>query len=335
MIQSFTQILSDIEKRNFFPVYFFSGEENFNTDTLSNLLAENVLNETEKAFNLTILYGKETNPSMIKDYCLRFPMISEFSVTIIREAQELKSNLDELMPYFETPNKSNILVICYKYHKVDRKRKLYKLLESSKNVCFLESGRIKSESVPAWIEQYLKKKGYVITRSALQLMTEYVDNDLSYIANELDKLTIIQNESKQIDLNEIEKHIGISKTYNNFELQKALGYKDTRKLSTIINYYNRNPKSLILTMLIGTLFSYFSKACIMAYSNRDAKIVASELNVSWLLSEFMTTIKNYKGKLKDVIMIIEEYDLKSKGINSSNVSDNELLKEMVFKIVSL
>jgi len=335
MIHTFSHILSSIEQRIFFPVYFLSGEENYYTDTLSNLLSENVLNETEKTFNLTILYGKETSISVIKDYCIRFPMMAEYSVTIVREAQELKKGFDELIPYFENPNPSNILVICYKHNKVDGRSKLNKFLKDNKNVSYLESSRVKSDSVPNWIEQYLKKKGFVITKKALTLIVEYMDNDLSRIANELDKLVLIQNESRQIDLNEIEKHIGISKTYNNFELQKALTYRDIEKLTKIVNYFDINPKSLIFNLLIGTLFSHFSKACVLEYSKKDKKITASELNLGWHLDEYIQTIKSYKGKLIDVIAIIEEYDLKSKGINSNNSDHSELLKEMIFKIVSL
>jgi len=336
MIVNFNQILSELDKRIFHPVYFLTGDETYFIDTISNYIGQNILNETEKTFNLNILYGKEVNISQLKELCLRFPMMSELSITVLREAQELKKGLDELIPYMENPNKTNILVVCYKYGKLDGRGKLYKVLKNSNVCCLMEEKKIRDDMIPGWIEQYLKKRGFSITKRAILLLNEYLGNDLSKVVNELEKLILIQKESKYIDLSEVETNIGINKEYNNFELQKALSVRDIVKTTKIINYYSNNAKNISAQLMLGTLFSFFSKAYILENAGNKTSIIANEIGIQdWQVNDFLTTISNFRGKLTNILNMIYEYDLRSKGITDNNLSDLDLIKEITYKILTI
>lgn len=332
MANTFESIINNLKNKKYEPVYFLCGDEPYYIDSISNYIADNILNDSEKAFNQTVVYGKEIAPNAIIENALRYPMMAQYNILIVKEAQEIKK-IDELLPYIENPNKSSILVICYKYKKIDKRTKLYKTLNS--NACYFEGTKIYENKVSSWIESYLGLKNFKIKPQASALLTEYLGNDLSKVSNELNKLILIKNENEIIDLDDIEKHIGISKEYNIFELQKALGARDSKKVAKIFNYIKNNPKGNPIQALIGGLFNYFSKLFILAYSGTDFQLSCRELGIMpFLQGEYQKAIKNYHNKLEKVILVLEEFDLKSKGIGDNGTNPTELTKEMLFKILS-
>lgn len=336
MIVNFNQIVSDIENKKFYPVYILTGEEAYYIDAVSNMIENNILTESEKIFNQTTVYGRDTNVAAIKESCLRFPLMAEYNVIIVREAQEVKKLLDDMLPYFEKPNKSTILALCIKYQKLDKRTKVYKTLEKHPDCCLLESTKIKESLIVEWIENYLKKNDFRITRRASMLLSEYMGNNLSLLSSELDKLMLIKKNNRQIDLQEIETHIGISKEYNIYELQKALAGRDFIKTTKIFNYLNANPRSLPMNLLTAALFSYFMKAYVIEKPPKQSNTLHAEMGIEyWQLNELQTVVQNYRGKIEKVLEIIREYELKSKGINNREISENELLKELIFKIISV
>ncbi|HPD66127.1 MAG TPA: DNA polymerase III subunit delta [Bacteroidia bacterium] len=336
MILNFDKIASDIGHKKFYPVYILTGEEAYYIDAVSHLIENNVLAEHEKIFNQTIVYGKDINPAYIKEACLRFPMMAEYNVLIVREAQDCKKLMDEMLPYFERPNKSTILVLCIKYQKLDKRTKVYKSIEKNPDCCVLEASKIKENLLVEWIENYLKNNNFQITRRASILLADYLGNNLSTLSNELEKLILIKKDVRQIDLQDIETHIGISKEYNVYELQKALATKNIQKVTRIYNYLKNNSKAAAMNLITGTLFSYFFKAFVFENPKKNVNTLHSEMGMEyWQVNELQPAIQNYHGKIDKVLEIIREYELKSKGINSREIPDSELLKEMIFKILAV
>ncbi len=252
MAVSYEEIMSDLKNRIFKPVYFLAGEEPYYIDLISGYIEEKVLPEAEKSFNQMILYGDDTNIPSIIDLARRFPMMSNHQVIIIKEAQTLKK-IEDLVIYLEKPLNSTILVICYKYKTLDKRTKLFKVLET--HGVYFESARVRDYLIPGWIERYLMLKGIKTDPNASAMLTEYLGTDLHKIVNELDKLIITLPEGKpMITTGLIEKNIGISKDYNNFELQKAIGEKNIRKSNMIVHYFANNPKDNPLTL--NNIFSF-------------------------------------------------------------------------------
>ena len=279
MAVTYEEIISDLKKRIFKPVYFLAGEEPYYIDLISNFIEEKVLSEEEKAFNQMILYGDDTNIHAVIDTARRFPMMSSHQVIIIKEAQSLKK-IEELEIYLEKPLLSTILVFCYKYKTLDKRTKLYKSLDSSGS--YFESSRIRDYLIPGWIERYLMSKGIKTDPSASAMLTEYLGTDLHKIVNELDKLIITLSKDKPvITTTLIEKNIGISKDYNNFELQKAIGEKNILKANMIVHYFANNPKDNPITLSIASLFGYFSKLLTYHYlTDKSKNNVAAVLRVN-------------------------------------------------------
>jgi DNA polymerase-3 subunit delta len=330
---TFEQIVADIRKKIYYPVYLLHGEEPYFIDQITSLLEETVLTDPEKEFNQTVIYGRDTNPGLIIDYAMRFPMMSNYQVVIVKEAQDIEK-IDELQAYAEKPLKSTILVIAYKYRKVDQRKSFAKTVD--KNGVLFESARIYENKTPAWIQEQIQARGYRIVPQACQMLAEYLGNDLGRIINELEKLVINLPAGSTIDGAIIEKNIGISKDYNIFELQNALGKRDVMKANRIINYFTANPKVNPAVVVVTLLFNYFMK--VMIYHQLEDKSknnAASALSVGqWFVKDYEEAAENYTfRKLRTVIGILREYDLKIKGVNNASTDEGELLKEMVYRIL--
>jgi len=336
MAVTYEEIISDLKNRIFKPVYFLAGEEPYYIDLITEYIQEKVLPEDEKAFNQIILYGDDTNISAIIDTARRFPMMASHQVLIIKEAQSLKK-LDDLVIYLEKPLLSTILVFSYKYKTIDKRTKLYKTLES--NGVYFESARIRDYLIPAWIERYLMGKGIKTDPSASAMLTEYLGTDLHKIVNELDKLLITLPAGKPFITTElIEKNIGISKDYNNFELQKAIGEKNILKANMIVHYFANNPKDNPITLSIASLFGFFSKLLTFHYlTDKSKNNAAAVLKINpFFVKDYENSASKYNvSKTVQIISLLRTYDMKSKGFNDPGTDPGELLKELVFTILHL
>ena len=331
---TYEEIISDLKNRIFKPVYFLAGEEPYFIDLITEYIQEKVLPEAEKAFNQIVLYGDDTNIAAIIDTARRFPMMASHQVLIIKEAQSLKK-LDDLIIYLEKPLLSTILVFSYKYNTIDKRTKLYKTLES--HGIYFESARIRDYLIPAWIERYLMLKGIKTDPSASAMLTEYLGTDLHKIVNELDKLIITLPPGKPfITTALIEKNIGISKDYNNFELQKAIGEKNILKANMIVQYFANNPKDNPITLSIASLFGFFSKLLTFHYlTDKSKNNVAAVLKVNpFFVKEYENSASKYNvSKTVQIISLLRTYDMKSKGYSDPGTDPGDLLKELVFRIL--
>ena len=336
MAVTYEEIISDLKKRIFKPVYFLAGEEPYYTDLITDYIEEKILPEEEKAFNQIIYYGEDTTIPSIIETSRRFPMMSSHQVVIIKEAQTLKK-IEDLIYYLEKPLLSTILVFNYKYKVIDKRTKLFKALEN--HAVYFESAKLRDYQIPAWIERYLMTKGIKTDPSASAMLTEYLGTDLHKIANELDKLIITLPEGKPVITSAlIEKNIGISKEYNNFELQKAIGEKNTLKANMIVNYFDNNPKDNPITLSISSLFSFFSKLLTFHYLNDKSKNnVAAVLKVNpFFVKDYEIAAARYNAsKTVHIISLLRTYDMKSKGYGDLSSEPGDLLKELVFKILHI
>lgn len=343
-MSDFTQILSDLKKKVYHPVYFLMGEETYFIDAISDYIEHNVLDEMEKEFNQSVLYGRDVDLATVLSSAKRFPMMSSYQVVIVKEAQNIKefaakekADKDDKPPflsYIENPQKSTILVICYKYKSLDKRTSLAKSI--AKHAVLFEAKKLYENQVPDWILGYLKGKNYTMSPRAAALLTEYLGNDLSKIANELDKLMINLPAKSEITEQHIQDNIGISKDYNIFELQTALGKRDVLKANRIVNYFGSNSKDNPLVVTLSSLYSYFSKLLMYHFTpDKSKNNIASALGVNpFFVQDYERAARNFPvQKLRAIIGDLREYDLKSKGIDSGSVPEGELLKELVFKIL--
>ena len=336
MAATYEEIISDLKKKIFKPVYFLAGEEPYYIDLITEYIEEKILPESEKSFNQIILYGEDTTVPSIIDAARRFPMMSNHQVIIVKEAQSLKK-IEDLIYYLEKPLLSTILVINYKYKVLDRRTKFFKSLE--KLGVYFESQRLRDYQVPAWIERYLMTKGIKADPNASAMLTEYLGNDLHKIVNELQKLIITLPAGKPvITTSLIEKNIGISKDYNNFELQKAVGEKNIFKANQIVHYFADNPKDNPVTLSIASLFSYFTKVLLYHYlPDKSKNNVAASLKINpYFVREYELAASKYSAaKSVRIINLLRTYDMKSKGYGDLSSEPGDLLKELVFKILHL
>jgi DNA polymerase III subunit delta len=336
MAVTYEEIMSDLKNRIFKPVYFLAGEEPYYIDLITNYIEDKVLPEAEKAFNQMIIYGDDTNIPSIIDTARRFPMMASHQVIIIKEAQSLKK-IEDLVIYLEKPLLSTILVFSYKYKTLDKRTKLVKTLET--HGVYFESARVRDYLIPGWIERYLMLKGIKTDPSASAMLTEYLGTDLHKIVNELDKLIITLPAGKPvITTSLIEKNIGISKDYNNFELQKAVGERNILKANMIVHYFADNPKDNPITLSISSLFAYFSKLLTYHYlTDKSKNNVAAALKVNpFFVKEYENSATKYNvEKTVQIISLLRTYDLRSKGYNDPGTDPGDLLKELVYKILHL
>lgn len=330
---SFETILSDLKKKIYYPVYLLIGEEPYFIDAISDYIEEHVLTDSEKEFNQTVLYGMDVDFPSVISYARRFPMMANYQVVIIKEAQDA-GDLDELTPYLQQPLASTILVICYKYGKID-KRKSYARLISGTGILF-ESSRLYDNKIPGWIESYVKDLNYGISAKACFMLTEFLGSDLSRIVNEVHKLILNTPQGAEIDADVVERNIGISKDFNVFELQKALGSRQVVKANQIIRHFGANPRENPMIKVVPILASFFTKVLLYQHlQDKSRNNAASVLGINpFFLQDYQETARNYQpAKVKAVIGILREYDLKSKGVDNVTASDGELMKELVFRIL--
>ena len=331
---TFEKILEELKNKIYHPLYFLMGDEPYFIDLISGYIEKNVLTESEKSFNQTVVYGNDIDVGNLSNTARRYPMMAQYQVVIVKEAQNLK-NIDDLVYYVEKPLKSTILVINYKYKKLDKRKKLYTAL--SKNGIVFESSKLYENQVPDWITVFLKNKGLTIQPAAALLIAEFLGTDLGKIVNELEKLIIsIPSGEKVITSLHIEQNIGISKDYNNFELHNALISKDALKAFRIVDYFDKNPKNNPLIVTITSLFYFFSKVLhYHSLKDKSKQVVAAALKINpYFVSDYQKAARSFPpGNVIQIISYLREYDLKSKGIGNLSASDGDLLKELIFKIL--
>lgn len=335
------EIIKDLQQKKYKPVYLLHGDEPYYIDLIGNYAEQHLLPDAEKGFNQTVFYGKDTDVMTVLGAAKRYPMMADYQVVLVKEAQDMKWGSDDtdkksinpLLNYLENPLPSTILVFCYKHGKFDKRKKAFKAIEKSGIV--FESAPLYDSKVPGWIEDFILKKGYKINQQASLMLAEYLGNDLSRIANELEKLMLNVAAGAEITLKHIQDNIGISKEYNVFELQTALAKKDAFKANQIINYFEANPKANPIVLVLGNLNNYFSKVLIYHYvKDKSPQNLARELGVSpYFVKDYEQAARSYNyGKTMQIISYLREYDVKSKGVES-NTTHGELMKELVFKIL--
>jgi DNA polymerase-3 subunit delta len=333
MAITYEEIIGNLQKKIYHPIYFLMGEEAYFIDKISDYITDHVLSEAEKGFNQSVLYGKDLEPHVIMANARRFPMMANHQVIIVREAQNIKK-IEELESYVKNPLSSTILVISYKYKTLDKRKTFTKLLDQ-KGILF-ESKKIYDNQLPNWISSYLKNLQYTISPQAAAMISEYLGTDLSKVANELDKLIISLPAGSQITPDHIEKNIGISKEFNVFELQNALGERDLLKANRIINYFGANPSSNGVPAVTASLFSYFSKLLNYHFlEDKSQNNVASVLQVHpFFVKTYVSAAKNFNiKKCVEIVSLLREYDMKSKGFGNVSASPADLQREMIYRIL--
>ncbi|MDI1355398.1 MAG: DNA polymerase III subunit delta [bacterium] len=349
------QILLDLKRKIYKPIYFLSGEEPHYIDVISDYIEQHVLSETDREFNQTVVYGKDVDLGGILALAKQFPMMSEYNVVIVKEAQNIKelnkkadeepepgdasktstsSGTQQFLHYINNPQPSTILVFGFKYKTLDKRSALAKALQ--KKAVYLESAKLYDNQVPEWVGNYVKEKGYTIGPKAIFLLSEFLGSELSKISNEIDKLLISLPAGKEITAELVQDNIGISKDFNVFELQDALAKKDVLKANRIINYFASNEKQHAAPMVLGMLYSYFSKIFRYHFLADKSKFgAAKELGVNpYFVDGLSRAAANYNSqKLRYIFSCLKEYDLKSKGVDNTSITYGELMKELVFKIL--
>lgn len=329
-----TEILENLKKKIYHPIYVLMGEEPYFIDLISDYIANNVLQEGERSFNQTILYGKDTDKDILLTVARRFPMMAANQVVILKEAQYFKDIEDDLLNYVENPLNSTILVICYKYKSLDKRKKFLKIA-AEKGVVF-ESPKIYESQLFTWINKYCSENKYKIDPQASAMLAEYLGTEISKVANELDKLMILLPQGSTISPLDIEKNIGISKDYNIYELQNAIGEKDILKANRIINHFGANQKQNPIQKTISSLYFYFNKLLKFQFlQDKSRNNITKVLGVSpYFVDGFLKAAKNYPTKkIVEIIALLREIDMKSKGIGNVSASEIDLQRELIYKIL--
>jgi len=328
-----TQILKDLKAKKYAPVYFLQSDESYFVDQVSDYIEKNVLDEGEKAFNQVVLYGKETDFKQVMDQARQFPMMASHRVVIVKEAQEM-STLEKLTDYIAQPSDQTILVLAHKHKKVDkRKKKLWKAI--SDNAVVLETKKIYDNQVPSYITKISNEKGLQMSPRVAQVLAEHLGASLAKINNELDKLSLNLEKGTEVNLEHIEQYVGISKDYNVFELQKAIGKRDKSKAYKIINYFSKNAKAHPIQMHVGSLYSYFCKLLVAKkYERADNRTFAAKVKVSpFFADEYKSAARNYSStQLQKALSLIHVMDKQSKGVDSRNQTTLGIYQQFLFQI---
>jgi len=327
------QLITDIKEGKIAPIYFLMGEEPYYIDVVSNYIESHVLQEEEKGFNQIVLYGKEVSIQDIVSNSKRYPMMAERQVVIVKEAQNLIKTIEQLVDYAKNPQPTTVLVFNYKYKTLDKRKALYKAL--SKTAVVFESKKIYEEKVPSWIQSFLQSKQISITPKASLMLAEFLGNDLSKITNELNKLEIVMGAKKEITPEIIEQNIGISKDFNNFELQKALGNLDHKKAYQIVQYFAQNSKQHPFVLTTSILYMYFTKLMTLhTVRDRNPGTVAKALGVNpYFVNDYIAVSRNFPMKrISGVLETLRIYDTKSKGVGA-NLSPKDLYNELIYNIL--
>jgi len=327
------KIINEIKAGDIKPIYFLMGEEPYYIDKLTEFIEQNILEEHERDFNQTILYGRDVSIEDIVGNAKRYPMMAERQVVIVREAQDLSRTIDNLESYVENPQPTTVLVFAYKYKSLDKRKKLVKLL--GKQGVIFESKKLYDNQVGDWLKRVLQGKKLAIEPKAIAMFVDFLGNDLSKIANEINKLAIILPEGSTITPNIIEENIGFSKDFNPFELRKAIGERNQLKAYQIANYFAENQKENPNVLTIGLVFGFFSQ--LLQYhglKDRNPKNVATVLKVHpFFVKDYDIALKNYPmKKVSSIVATLRDIDVKSKGVGANSLPPGDLLKEMLIKI---
>ena len=326
-------LLKEIRNKKFEKIYFLHGEEPYFIDVLTKAIQDNALEESERDFNQSILYGKDAEVLSLISELKSYPMMAERRLVILKEAQYFKA-IEQLESYLENPANSTIFVICYKYKTFDARKKTLK--NALKNGVVFKSEKVKEYQLAEWIQQYIKTIGYELTSKACMLLIESLGNDLGRIVKELEKLAVLIEKGTIINENHIEENIGISKDYNVFELTNAVANKDNLKALKIVDYFEHNPKAADLVFVISNLFKFFSQIMRIHFlPNKSREAVAQALGVHPFVAGELTNAKNKYDprKIAANIALIHEYDLKSKGVGNTSATQGELMREMVYQLI--
>ncbi len=328
------KIIADWNKKQFQPIYWLEGEEDFFIDKVVHYAENHILNSNEAEFNLSVFYGKDAAWVDVVNACRRYPMFAERQVVLLKEAQQMR-DIEKLETYFENPLKSTIFVVSYKDKKLDGRTKFAKLVKDK--AVLITTKKLYENQLADWTQQLVQTRGLTISQKALSLIVDHIGNDLSRINNEIEKLSINLGERKNISDDDVEKYIGVSKEFNVFELQSALAKKDLSKAIRIISYFEANPKAAPLQLMLPTFYSFFSKVyMIHGLQSKDEKSVAAALNIKDFQSkELLLTARIYTySNVENVLLLLHQYNLKSVGINSTGIETASLLKELVVKMMA-
>ncbi|MFT5862095.1 MAG: DNA polymerase-3 subunit delta [Flavobacteriales bacterium] len=334
IVQHAKNIVTDIKNGVIKPIYFLSGEEPYFIDQISDYIEDNLLDEADKGFNQMVLYGRDVTVEDIVGNAKRYPMMAERQVVIVKEAQELSRTIDKLSSYVDNPQPSTVLVVCYKYKKLDGRKALAKSLK--KSGIHYESKKLYENQVGDWLRRVLIDEGYHIQPKAAQILVDYLGTSLGKIKNELEKLMIVLPKGSEITPEAIEENIGISKDFNSFELRKAVGERDVVKAQRIAQYFTQNPKDNPLVLTISSLYGFFSN--LLKYHGlptKDKGTVAKVLGVNpFFVGEYTTAARHYPmKKVSQIVTLLREADVKSKGVGASQFAAHDILKEVLVKIM--
>lgn len=326
------KIIKDWKQGNLKSVYWLEGEDTYHIDYLTDYAQKNILSPEQLDFNLSLFYGKDTDVAHVVNACMRYPVFSDRQLVILKEAQHLK-DIESLEPYILSPLASTILIIAHKEKKIDGRSKFAKILKE--HTVFIQSNKLKENELPGWIQDYIASKGYHPTRKTVFLLAEHIGNDLSKIVNELEKLFIHLADRKDITEEDVESCIGISKEYNIFELQQAIGKKDFSASFKILQYFEHNPKAAPVQLLLPVLYSYFSKVYMLLNAVGDDKSIAAQTGINaWFMKDYRQTASAYGSKgIEAAMLLLHTYNLKSIGINNSVSGDAALMKEFLGKMM--
>ena len=332
---NFKEIIKSIENENYQPIYFLNGENTYFIDKISDKLLNSVLEDSERDFNETIFYGKESNPEMILDVCKRYPVMSSYQLVVVREAQHLSKTLSYFENYFKKPVPSTILVFCFKGKKIDKRKSVGKLL--SKLNYIYDSDPIKEYQLPDWIISCANENNIKFDRQAIVLFAEFLGNNLSEIEKNIQKLQLLISEGQIVDIDMIQKHIGFSKEYNLFELTDAIAAMNIQKAGFIAHHFGKNNKSHPIVVTISHLYGFFTKLMKFHFYKdlMNDQQISGKIGVHpFFLKQYKQAAKFYnKSKLAQILSYLRHYDLMSKGVIFPNISEEEILKEMIFKIM--
>ncbi len=333
MLLTEKEIVTNLKNGKFHPVYLLTGEENYYIDLVSNYFEKNVIAADFRDFDQTIVYGRDVEMSMVISLAKRYPMMSPVQLVMVKEAQDISKDWELLVKYLENPQPQTMLVFCYRHKKLAKNTKAYKAI-NEKGVVY-EKNKLKDYEVPAWIANMVQKKGFSITEKGAVLIAESLGNDLGKIANELSKVFVSMPAGGTINDEIIERNIGISKDYNVFELQNAIGRRDVMQCNRIVNHFAANPKDNPIQMVIPSLYNYIIKV-MLYHQEPDKSKAAAVLKVPpFFLRDYETAARNYSlGKLASCIGYLYEADLRAKGVkNNGTITDGEIIKELVFKMI--
>lgn len=331
---TYEALIKDLKSGKHKPIYFLHGDEPYYIDLISSYIEKNLLEDSAKAFNQIVFYGKDVDYKAITEEARQFPMMSDKRLIIIREAQDMKS-LFELADYIQKPVPHTVVVIAYKYKKLDKRTKFAKLI--LEHAVVFESKVLYDNKMPAWIIEYSHEIGLKLDHKVAQLIAEFLGTDLKKVSNELDKLKISLGSGVKVEIDHVHEQIGISKEFNIFELQKLLGEKDVLKSNMIINYFIDNPKENPIQVTTASLFNYFFKILITAQNVNE-----SDLNLQKLIGlatptfvkEYKNAARNYSDNhLRNILHKLSEVDLMSKGLGTRSSDDGALLKELGYFIL--